>query len=466
MTEPPSTARSELTPKPEAPPGAHVAGSPPPPPFRQLLKSASGTAALQATSSGIGFLTTLLLARFLGRVAYGQYAYAFAWAGLLALGATLGVDRFLVRGIAAYEVQRDWHLMKGLLRRANQLVFLSSVAIATGGCIIAVAWLSPSLRGPFCVAMLLVPLTALTLLRQGAMQAFGRIVSGQTPEYLIRPLLILAGIVVLEWLGDGVLSPTTALAVNVVGVAVAFAVGTVLLLRALPVDLRPALPKYATRSWVRASLSMMLIAGSWLLNNYVGTLAAGTLKGPGAAGVYSVVQNCSGLIVLFLLAANMPLAPVVARLHARGDRLEVERTTERMALTGLLVSLPVCGAFAIFPGFFLNFFGAEFRMGSTALTIVALGQLVNAAAGPSGNVLMMTGHELVAARAVGAAAFVNLALAILLVPSLGVTGSAIAFSASLILWNISLVIIARRRLGVNVTAFRRLSISSRAPTVP
>ena len=64
--------------------------------------------------------------------------------------------------------------------------------------------------------MLLVPLTALTLLRQGAMQAFGRVVSGQLPEFLIRPLLILAGILLLEWLGRGILSPTTALGANAV----------------------------------------------------------------------------------------------------------------------------------------------------------------------------------------------------------------------------------------------------------
>ncbi len=427
--------------------------------FRALLRSASGTAVLQATSAAAGYLTALLLARFLGHEGYGLYAFSFAWAGALALVATIGADRYLVRGIAVYEVDRQQQLMKGLLRRANQLVLVTSMAIAVGGCVVAVAWLSPSLRAPFCVAMFLVPLTALTLLRQGAMQAFGRVVKGQVPEFLIRPLLIVAGICALELLGNDMLSPTTALGVNVVAVATAFAVGTILLLRTLPAELRLVPPAYATREWVRASLPMMLITGVWLLNNYIGTLVTGTLRGPGDAGVYSVVQNGAAVIVLFLVAANMPLAPAVARLHARGDRRELERTTERIAWASLLVSAPVCAALAIFPGAFLDLFGAGFRTGSTALTIVALGQLVNAAAGPSGNVLIMTGHERVAARAVGAGALVNLVLGILLVPVLGVTGSAIAFATSLVLYNIALVLIARRRLGVNVTAFRRLSLS-------
>jgi O-antigen/teichoic acid export membrane protein len=430
----------------------------PPIGFRRMLRSASGTAVLQAASRGAGFLTALLLARFLGREGYGLYAFSFAWAALLALVSTIGVDRFLVRGIAVYEVQEKWQLMQGLLRRSNQLVLLTSMTVALGSCIIAVAWLSPSLRGPFFVAMLLVPLTSLTFLRQGAMQAFGRVVSGQLPELLVRPLLILAGICALESLGRGILSPTTALGVNVAAVATAFAVGSVLLLRALPTDLRLVRPEFATREWIRASLPMMLVAGIWTLNYYIGTLVTGTLRGPGDAGVYTVVQNSAALIVLFMVAANMPLAPAVARLHARGDRRQLERTSERIAWAVLLVSAPICAVLAIFPSVVLGFFGSGFQAGSTALTIVALGQLVNAASGPSANVLVMTGHQIAAARAVGAGALANLVLSILLVPPLGVTGAAIAFASSLALWNVALVVIARRRLGVNVTAFRRLSV--------
>ena len=132
----------------------------------------------------------------------------------------------------------------------------------------------------------------------------------------------------------------------------------------------------------------------------------------------------------------------------------------RSVLPGLilLVSAPICGALAIFPSVVLGFFGSGFQAGSTALTIVALGQLVNGATGPSATVLIMTGHELAAARAVGTGTLANLVLAILLVPPLGVTGAAIAFASSLALENIALVLIARRRVGVNVTAFRRLSV--------
>jgi O-antigen/teichoic acid export membrane protein/glycosyltransferase involved in cell wall biosynthesis len=428
------------------------------PAVRRMLVSASATAALQGASTAMGFVLSVLLARFLGSVGYGRYAVAFAWASLLTTPAILGLDRFLVRGIAVYEVHGEWSLMKGLLRRTNQLVLLTSLSICACSIVVGLMWVSPVFRGPFCVAMLLIPITALTLLRQGAMQAVGRVVSGQLPEYLVRPLLIILGVVALELAGGGALTPATALGANVAGVAVAFVLGAVLLRRALPTVLRSVSPKFVTRAWLRASLPMMLISGVWMANAYVSTLVVGTLAGAHAAGVYNVAQRGAELILVLLFATNMPLAPAAARLHARGDMRGLEHTTERMARATFLVSLPVAAAFIAFPGVYMGLFGAGFRTGATALVILALGQLFNAVSGPSGNILIMTGHERAAVRGVAAGLLANVLLAIALVPSLGATGGAIAFACSLVLWNIALVVFARRLVGVNVTAFHRLAV--------
>lgn len=416
----------------------------------RLLLSASGTAILQGLSNLIGFGVTVLLARFLGSTGYGSYALAYAWSMFLVIPAILGLNTFLVRGIAVYEVKMQWSLMKGLLFRTNQLVLFTSTIIAVGGTIVAVTSLPPSFRGTFCIAMLLIPLTALTLLRQGAMQAFGKVVIGQVPEYLIRPVLIVTGVVTLELIGA--LTPATALSANVAGVAAACLVGTLLLRRALPTALRAVRPTYVTLEWLRASLPMMLISGVTMANGYAAILVVGSLDGARSAGVYSVVQKGAELIIILLLAANMPLAPAIARLHAHGDRQGLEHATERVARATLLISAPVAIAFIVFPGIYLGLFGPSFATGATALMIVAFGQLVNAMAGPSGNLLIMTGEERVAVRAVGAGLFANVVLAFLLVPPLGVTGAAVAYASSLILWNVVLVVLARRRLGINVTA--------------
>lgn len=428
------------------------------PNIRKMFASASATAMLQGASAAMAFVLAVLLGRFLGSEGYGQYAVAFAWSTLLGIPAILGLNTFLVRGLATYEVREEWGLMKGLLYRANQLVVLTSTIIALCGAAVAIALLPTSSRWPFCVAMLIVPITSLTLLRQGAMQAFGQVVRGQFPEYLIRPLLIIVGVIALELGGHGLLSSTTALGANVMGVAVAFVVGAIMLKRTLPPSLSSAHPQYKTREWLRVSLPIMVIAGIWMANSYLTTLAIGTLDGTRAAGVYTADQKGAEVIVILLYAANMSLAPALARLHARGDLPGLEHTTERMARATLVVSAPVALAFVLFPHAYLSLFGAGFQSGAAALMILALGQLINAAAGPSGSVLLMTGHERIAVRGVAAGLIANVVLAIVLVPPLGVTGGAIAFAFGLALWNAVLVLFARRLTGVNVTAFRLLSL--------
>jgi O-antigen/teichoic acid export membrane protein len=425
--------------------------------IRHIFARASWTAVLQVVSTGAGFLTSLLLAHFLTSDEYGRYVFSFAWAGVLGALATLGLDRFLVRGMASYEVAREWRLARGLLRRTNEIVAVSSCLIAAIGCAVGLSMGGP-LRGPFCIAMLLIPLTGLTLVRQGAMQALGRVVSGQFPEYFIRPVIIICAILWMHIAGSPKLSAASALAANVAAVVVAVLVGSALLRRSLPRLVAESTAEFRTDIWLKASIPMMLISGAWILNNYAGILVIGVVGGSADAGVYSVVQSAASLIVLFLVATNMPLAPIVARLHAYDSSVELERVTERIARIGFFVSVPVCVVFALFPGVILGIFGPSFHQGSTALTIVALAQLVNAAAGPAGNVLMMTRHERAALWGIGTGVILNLAIGLVLVPSLGVTGSGIAFAVSLVAWNVILVLIARARLGINVTTLPWLAV--------
>jgi O-antigen/teichoic acid export membrane protein len=310
--------------------------------------------------------------------------------------------------------------------------------------------------------MFVIPLTALTFLRQGAMQAIGRVVTGQMPEYIIRPIVTVAVVVTLALIGPGALTATTAVAANLAGVATAFAVGALMLMRALPRIVRTVAPRYATRVWLRSALPMMLVSGVWLINNYCTTLVVGSLAGSRAVGTYSVVEKGAELIVVLLVAANLPLAPVIARAYAQKDLETLQHSAERVAQATLLVSLPVAIAFAFFPTVYLNIFGPTFQAGATALTILALAQLVNAAAGPAGNVLLMTGHERAAVWGIGSAMAVNVVVAVALVPPLGVTGGAIASASSLVIWNVVLLLLARKLVGVNVTAFRALHIAHRA----
>jgi O-antigen/teichoic acid export membrane protein len=420
---------------------------------------ASGTAVLQLSSSGAGFLLSVILARALGRAGYGVYALAIAWSGFLALPAILGFDRFLVRGLAVYVHEQKWALVRGLLRRANELVLVASCAIA-GVAVLACLFLSPALRIPFALAMLLVPLTNVTLVRQSAMQALHQVVRGQLPEFLIKPWVQLAAVGALRLVAPSELTSGSAVAINIATGVLALAVGAMWLHRALPEPVRHVRPTFVTSEWVHAALPMMLVSGIWAVNSYVSVLVVGAIGGARDAAVFSLASTSAALSAFILVAANVPLAPEIARLFAQGDRRALQRTTVRVARVSVLASIPIVAAFVVFPHAYLGLFGRGFGSGATAVTILALGQLVNAAAGPAGNLLLMTGHERSAAFGVGVGFVANLVLTLVCVPWFGVTGGAIGATASLVIWNVALVVLARRRLGINPSVFGGSRLSS------
>ena len=178
-----------------------------------------------------------------------------------------------------------WDHLRGLVIRANTLVAVASSAIAVIGAAIALTTLGPSSRWVFVVAMSLIPISALAILRQSTMQALGRVVSGQIPEFVIRPVVLLAGVGVLAVVGGKVRTPMAGMIINVIALSAAFAAGLFALRRALPQQVRTASPSYRMREWVTAALPMMLIGGIWQLNGYVSTIAVGTIGGPREAGI-------------------------------------------------------------------------------------------------------------------------------------------------------------------------------------
>ena len=97
----------------------------------------------------------------------------------------------------------------------------------------------------------------------------------------------------------------------------------------------------------------------------------------------------------------MPFAPLVARMHAKGEISGLEHGAERIAQATVLASLPIAVFFLVVPGVYLGIFGGALGSGSTALRVLAVGQLFNAAAGPVGSVLIMTGNERAACWGIG-----------------------------------------------------------------
>jgi O-antigen/teichoic acid export membrane protein len=422
---------------------------------RSLVRGVVGTALLNLATMGVNFVITLTLSHTLGVRGYGAYVFALAWSGLLAVPGILGLTPLIVRNVAHYSAQESWGMLRGLLARANLAVTSSSflvIAVAAG----VGTWLiHPSdseLLDPFLIGLLLVPVIALTSVRQSAMQGLGHVVLGRVPETLIGPavFLLLVGIARLT-LGHR-FSATWGMSAQVAAGLVAFAIGAWLLRRTLPAAVRSSRPSYELRKWVLAAVPLFLYSGVQLLNSQVEIILLGVFKGSEAAGIFSVASRVAAVIAFVGVAASYPLSPLIARLQATGDMEALRETAIRSARWIFLASLPIAAAVMLLAQPLLTLFGGEFKGGVTALLTLSLGQLVFAATSVAGIVLVMTGHESSLTRAVAIGAIVGLVLNLVLIPPFGLEGAAAGSAISWVSFCIVVAVYARRRASVPSTA--------------
>jgi O-antigen/teichoic acid export membrane protein len=300
-------------------------------------------------------------------------------------------------------------------------------------------------------ALILLPILALTRLRQSSLQGLHKIIPGQLPELLLQPalfiLLLMASYVSLR---RG-LSVEAVLLLHITAAACAFIVGAWLLYRNLPQEVRRATPTYQKQAWIGSAAPLFLITAMQTINSHADVIFLGAIKGAEAVGIYSAANRLAALISLILIAVNTPLAPTVARLYAEGNMERLQEVITKSVRLITLVALPVAASMLLFGDRFLQIFGMEFTRGRAALSILCIGQIFNASMGSGGLLLTMTGHERYAAIGVGSSAVLNIILNACFIPLWGIEGAAFSTSACMIIWNIILAFVVRKKLGINST---------------
>lgn len=399
----------------------------------RLVGGTVGTAALSVSSMVLNIVTTLVLTRLLGADEYGAFAFALAWAAILSVPAGLGLVPLLIREVAAFKANREWGSIHGVLLRANYVVLASSVVV--GAVAASVGWLftrvEPGLAHPFWIGLGLVPLTALTMVRQSAMQGLGRVVLGRAPEGIVAPGVFLA-LVLAAWflLGDEA-SATVAVSLNVLAFGVAFGVGAILLRRSLPAEVLTAEPVYETR-WLRSAGPLLILNSATVAHGVLGTILLGALANAEDAGVYSVALRGALIAGLLSTGASLALMPVIARLQAEGRTTELQGLVKRAGRVVLLASLPLeLGLFA-FAQPLLGLFGPEFETGTAALRVIVAGEILRLVLGFGALALLMGRRDREVTIAAVAGVVTTGVVDVVLIPLLGTVGAAIGLAVGVV----------------------------------
>lgn len=421
-----------------------------------LIRGGIGSLAIKLGYVVLQFAISIALARLLEPAGYGAYSYVVALVGLLAVPANLGFPTYLTRVVAVYLEKGERSLLQGLLIGSRQLVALAATVLAATSIIVlevSDGAMSGIERQIVAAGMLLLPLYALGETISGGIRGLGHVLLAQIPNQLIRPGLFLAFTLFMVAIGSA-MTPTRAILAHAAAASLAVILGNSLLRLAARSALGNPKPQFAIKDWLLGALPFSLLAGAQLLNHYTDVIMLGMMMGDEPVGLYRVAIQMSDGLNMILLAITAAIAPQLARLSSRGDWQSVQRLLVTAHRFGIALLLPICGLLVFFREPFLQLaFGREYLASSGALLILIIGRVVYATVGFSGTALSMFGRPGIAAFANLLSVGANIVLNLMLIPTFGIMGAALATIVSDFAVNLMLSILLWIKYGLNITAF-------------
>ncbi|HEC06619.1 MAG TPA: flippase [Thiolapillus brandeum] len=414
-----------------------------------------GAMALSVYLSGalVGYLSQILLARWLGVEQYGVLAFVLAVVSVLTLLAGMGLPSASIRFIPQYLSTGNTDGLRGFTGWSRKMVILGGVGL--GFLMLLTGWVSSfydyAYADAFMAAAGLGIVSPLFALFVQWARAERRILLSTGTEQLLRPGIFIALVAAAHYLLPVGLGVPVVIFSNVVAILAA------IVLLGVRLDSytkqNPGITGGAQKApeWLGVSLPLMLISASHLVMVNSDVIMIGLMVGAPEAGIYSAASKLSSLVSFILVAGNMLAAPAYAGLYAQDKPEEMQNIARVLAHLMFWPSLILCGALLVSGRWFLSLFGMEFEAARGALYILVIGQLFNVGFGSVGYLTDLTGDHHGGLFVRVCTVLLNLLLNALLIPLYGIPGAAVATAVSMIAWNAWLYMRVVKRTGVHAS---------------
>lgn len=410
--------------------------------------------AVRIVSAAIAFVSQVLLARWMGSFEYG--IFVLVWVSMIIVGSLscFGFHTSIIRFISEYRERGMLDDLRGVLLASRLFVIIASTVIAALG--MAGVWaFSGRIESyyvvPFFLGMTCLPMLALSDVLQGLARANSWAFAALVPTYITRPVLILVFMAIAVAAG---LAPTAETAVLASIVATYVTTITQLIRVTSRTDRRiPAGPRnFRLGYWLKISLPIFLVESFFFLLTNADVLMVGFYMEPDKVAVYFATVKTLALVHFVYFAVKAGVAQRYAQIaHSEPEKLggfareTVSWTFWPSLLMGMVVLLlgePLLGMF-----------GPGFADGYPLLFLLVAAVVARSAVGPCESLLTMSGYQNVCAMVYAATLALNIGLNVILIPTLGLWGAAIATSAAMIFEATALSFTVWRKLGIVMVLF-------------
>ncbi|WP_323757064.1 polysaccharide biosynthesis C-terminal domain-containing protein [Roseivirga sp.] len=184
---------------------------------------------------------------------------------------------------------------------------------------------------------------------------------------------------------------------------------------------------------------MMIGAGGTQIVLQIDSIMVSGALGLDATGIYMIAFFIGGVIEMPKRSITQISAPLIAQAFEKNDMPAVEKLYKQTSINQMIIgSLLLIGIWANLESLY-SFIpnGEVYIQGINVVLFIGLGKLSDMIFGTNGEIIVMSKHYKFNVIAVGILAILTVALNLLLIPSYGIEGAAIASFLAMLTFNLS-----------------------------
>lgn len=400
------------------------------------------------------FLSSVLLARYLEPIEYGDYLLAISLINLLTIISCAGIPMFTTREVAICNQLKQDSIMSSMLVQLNFIATFISFFVAFFFAAIFLLFFCYKQKNYALVLLYclpLVPLYSLSSIKVAAIKGKKKILDSVILELAIKPFIFF--IVILLLLISDKFDVTSIVFGNICSALIYFILTDMILKKRIKI-LSINTFTCKKKELIKKILPFSGISIASFINIELITLLLGYISGSKEVAFLKCANNLSLIVALPLNIIELSLSPYITSLYYSDNKINLQKIIIIISFLALISSLfPVVILLAFGEKIIIFLYGYEYISACNELFILALSYLIVNTIGISMQLLYATKYHIEAFRISIYGSVATIILCLTMIPWLGGTGAAIALGGGKIFRAVFFSFKAKKLLNIKTSIF-------------
>jgi len=405
--------------------------------LKNITKGAGVTAFSLVFMNMMAFVNNAVITRTVGADQYGLYVLATRVFELVTIASLLGFRQTIVKFLSGYKAKQAGSYIKGTFLYCLKILILVSVVVS-----VVLAGFSypistglfnkPELSPYLKILLLLVPIQVMLWYFSSSLQGVKKVQQQVTITNVVLPVLFLVFISLAFIRGyrlDGLIYAHI-LTVTIIAAILYY------------YSKKNILNPYKKKKSMLEPVALWKFSLPLYLNSFLGTsirlspiLIMGLFITSKEIGIFNIAFRLAGLVFFMVMAFQLIFAPTISELFAKNEKSMIANLSKSITKWVFTISFGIFILLFVYHKQVLGVFGNDFIEGSSVLFILLVAELINALAGLTFSVILMSGRSKVILINSLVGFVIIVSVTFLLTPVYGILGPAIAYLTFMIVVN-------------------------------